>query len=214
MERQMRLQDLHNILDGDDVDLLCNGPSLNLWNDTGRITMGLNRIYLKRDIELDFYVAVNPILIRQFAPEINQYDVPLKFIPEDISHLISDCVPIPITQEHIFGVRPHQGIWEGGTVTYVALQLLLWFGVGNVYVHGLDHYYTFTGKPNEENTLVGDDPNHFDPSYFKDKRWNNPDLALSEKAYAIARRVYESRGRRIINATPGSHCDIFERQDA
>ena len=59
--------------------------------------------------------------------------------------------------------------------------------------------------------MEDNDPNHFSPDYFKGALWNNPDLALSESAYSIARRVYEKDGRRIINATPGSHCDIFER---
>jgi hypothetical protein len=61
--------------------------------------------------------------------------------------------------------------------------------------------------------MTGDDPNHFDPTYFKGQEWNNPDLAKSEKYYSIARDIYQRDSRRIINLTEGSALDVFEREE-
>lgn len=41
--------------------------------------------------------------------------------------------------------------------------------------------------------------------------WNLPDLELSEKAYILARQVFESDGRIIINATHGGKLEIFPK---
>jgi hypothetical protein len=76
---------------------------------------------------------------------------------------------------------------------------------------GVDHRYTFEGEPNEENILVGDDPNHFDPDYFRDQSWHNPDLEKSEEAYVMALDAYSAMGRYIINLTPNTALDVFEK---
>ena len=60
----------------------------------------------------------------------------------------------------------------------------------------------------------GVDPNHFHPGYFSGgMRWNNPDLEESERSYILARKTFEKAGRRVVNLTPGSQLDIFERED-
>jgi hypothetical protein len=77
----------------------------------------------------------------------------------------------------------------------------------------LDHRYTYTGQPNESHRLDGPDPNHFSPEYFSGQLWDNPDLAHSEEFYAIARKVFEADGRRIIDATVDGACTVFEKAD-
>jgi hypothetical protein len=44
-------------------------------------------------------------------------------------------------------------------------------------------------------------------------RWQLPDLLRSELAYAEARTAFERDGRRIVDATPGGGCTVFERED-
>ena len=56
-----------------------------------------------------------------------------------------------------------------------------------------------------------EDPNHFDGGYFAPgMKWQLPDLAMSERAYANARAAYEADGRRVLNGTPGTRLTVFE----
>ena len=60
----------------------------------------------------------------------------------------------------------------------------------------------------------GDDPNHFSVAYFgKGFRWQLPDLETSEVAYRMARKAYETDGRKVLDATIGGKLDIFEKVD-
>jgi hypothetical protein len=107
-----------------------------------------------------------------------------------------------------------QGVHEGWTVTYVALQIAYYLGFKEVVIIGLDHRYEYTGAPNEARTLHGPDPNHFSPDYFgHGQAWDNPDLAHSEESYRIARDEFEKEGRCIIDATLDGACTIFEKAD-
>ncbi len=106
-----------------------------------------------------------------------------------------------------------QGFREGGTVTHAALQVAWWMGLAEVVIIGMDHRFIFEGAPHEARHLSGPDPNHFSPDYFADQTWDNPDLALSEASYAEARRAFEADGRRIVDATRGGACQVFEKAD-
>jgi len=42
-------------------------------------------------------------------------------------------------------------------------------------------------------------------------KWHAPDLQRSAEAYQMAREVFEKDGRRVINLTPNSALDVFEK---
>jgi hypothetical protein len=75
----------------------------------------------------------------------------------------------------------------------------------------MDHRYQQNGKNNEQTIWRGDDPNHFSPDYFRDTVWNNPDLEKSERSYRMANDFYNQHGGKIINLTPNSALDVFEK---
>jgi hypothetical protein len=105
-------------------------------------------------------------------------------------------------------------VWEGATVTNVALQLAFHIGFQQVILIGVDHNYTAAGKPNTTVTSQGDDPNHFSPAYFgKGFRWQLPDLETSEIGYHMARQAYEAAGREVLDATVGGKLTIFPKVD-
>jgi len=105
-------------------------------------------------------------------------------------------------------------LWEGATVTFVAMQLAYHMGFKEVVLIGVDHSFATQGKPNTTVTSQGDDPNHFNPGYFgKGFRWQLPDLETSEIAYTMAREAYRREGREIIDATVGGKLTVFPKVD-
>jgi len=105
-------------------------------------------------------------------------------------------------------------LWEGATVTYVALQIAFYLGFREVILIGVDHSFTTKGKPNETVISQGDDSNHFNPQYFgKGFRWQLPDLETSELAYRMAKEEYAKDGRKLVDATVGGKLTVFPKVD-
>ena len=149
--------------------------------------------------------------MEQFADEIDAVNCDAKFIRAEYACRIYESIPLWSIYNKSFSFVPLKGLWEGFTVTYVCLQLAYWMGFETVLLVGVDHRYEYDGEPNEERVLQGDDPNHFHPDYFKGMKWHNPDLARSEDAYNLARIAFQAAGRRIINLTPNTGENAFEK---
>ncbi|MCH7611709.1 MAG: hypothetical protein IIB10_13615, partial [Chloroflexi bacterium] len=214
------LKDYHK---GETCVIIGNGPSLKdvpLDFLKAYPTFGLNRINLMDDFEPYYHVAVNPLVLEQFGEEILEaYKGKVRrfFLRQDwitkIQGLNMQPSVIPIrslSNEKFYG-DPRAGLYEGHTVTYVAMQIAYWMGFKTVLLVGIDHSYQFGGVPNEERIWKGNDPNHFHPEYFKGKKWNNPDLVMSQRAYRLAREAFEADGRRIVNLTAGTKLEVFEK---
>jgi hypothetical protein len=212
MDDQLSWEILKQMRHSDICIVIGNGPSLNavprdfLYKHD---TFGTNRIYLK--FVPEFYAAVNPLVVEQWIEDIQALDSTAKFVPVAFSGRVAGAFPLVSKPLAHFAREPWKGIYEGFTVTYVALQLAFYMGYRTVLLVGVDHRYKFDGQPNQEKVLEGDDPNHFDKSYFRGMRWNNPDLERSELAYQMAKTNFEQDGRRIINLGPDSALEIFER---
>jgi len=187
-----RLERFRNIHAGEDCFIIGNGPSLRRM-DLSQLrsyhTFGLNKIYLlldKVNIDLSYHVSVNPLVIdqsiREFesikCPSFLAYRAAVAHINKDqrFYYLATDA-PCSFYKDI---TRP---IYEGFTVTYVALQLAYFMGFSRVFLIGVDHSFKSAGSPNEKGYIHGEDPNHFDPSYFRNKEWHYPDLEASELSY-------------------------------
>jgi hypothetical protein len=219
-----KIRSFHNKHDGDRCFIIGNGPSLNktdlsLLKD--EYTFGLNRIYLlfpKLGFHTSYFVSINRLVIEQFNKDIEELPMP-KFINWHAREHISQKQDLyfirdPYDGSMGFSHNPGKRIWEGATVTYVAMQLAYYMGFREVFLIGVDHSFTTKGEPNKEVTSQGGDPNHFDPSYFgKGYRWQLPDLDFSEKAYRIAKTYFETDGRKIVDATIGGKLEVFEKAD-
>lgn len=194
-----------------------NGPSLkDVPLDFLRkySSFGTNRIYLLDGFTPTYYVAVNPLVIEQSIEKIFYLDSSALFLREFSGPFMSNegIYPLHSFSVPMFSTMPQKGVYEGFTVTYVCLQLAYYMGFATAALVGVDHKYNFEGRPNQEMVAEGPDPNHFHPTYFSGgTRWNNPDLAASERSYHMAKTVYEAAGRRIVNLTPGTALDVFEK---
>ncbi len=211
----------HNRHRGERCFIIGNGPSLNQTDLTllkNEITFGMNKIYLntiKMGYLPTYMVTVNPLVIAQSVECLLQMDVPkfvghegLKFLPirDDIIYFMA------YSQKHHFADTIQKNIWQGGTVTYCAMQIAYFMGFEEVVLVGVDHYYMCNGKPNQTVISEGKDMNHFHPDYFsKGMRWQLPDIEASEEAYALAKEAFERRGGRIIDATIGGRLTVFDR---
>lgn len=221
LQRIQKLKDRHR---GQRCFIIGNGPSLNRMDLSllrDEFTIGMNRIYLLFDrlgFSTSYYVSVNPLVVEQCAEEIISRVPCPKFLDWNTRHLIRfapDMIFLKaFHEEPRFFTDISRGIWQGNTVTYVAMQIAYTLGFSQVILIGVDHRFATTGTPHKQVVSQGDDPNHFDGGYFgKDFRWQLPDLAGSELAYRIARYQYDLAGREIVDATVDGALQVFPKVD-
>ena len=218
-----RLGALKDSRRGERCFILGNGPSLrntDLSRLRNEYTIGMNRIYLlfpELGFQTSYFLSVNDLVVEQCAADIQALSIP-KFVswrsrkwlqPADDLYFLHTTYTGPRFAGDVRG-----RLWEGATVTYVALQVAFYLGFEQVILIGVDHNFVTQGKPNTTVTSQGDDPNHFAPGYFgKGFRWQLPDLDTSERGYHMARQAYEADGRQVIDATVGGKLTVFPRVD-
>ena len=220
VQRLAAFKDKHK---GERAVIIGNGPSLrhtDLSRLKNEVTFGMNRIYLafpEWGFQTSYFVSINDLVIEQCAEDIRSLEMP-KFLSWH-SHphfpLTEDTMFLHTTYYNpAFARDVRRRVWEGATVTYVAMQLAYYMGFEEVVLIGVDHSFKSTGEPNTTVVSEGDDESHFDPSYFGEGfRWQLPDLETSEQSYRLARQVYESDGRRIVDATIGGQLEVFPKVD-
>lgn len=203
--------------------IIGNGPSLrqtDLSRLKGEYTIGMNRIYLmfpELGFDTTYFLTVNSLVIEQCAEDIRKLSIP-KFLSWRSHPLIQPTPDMMFLHTTYTGPRfaadARGRLWEGATVTYVALQLAFFMGFKQVILIGVDHNYATQGKPNTTVVSQGDDPNHFNAAYFgKGFRWQLPDLDTSERSYLMAQQAYEQAGRQVLDATVGGKLTIFPKVD-
>jgi len=211
--------------------IIGNGPSLKQTDLTrlrDEITFGMNRIYLlfpELGFQTTYYLSVNDLVIEQCRDDILKLDMP-RFLAWRSRRYFEDVFAsgerLPQDESIMFLHTTYTGprftrdvrgrLWEGATVTYVALQLAYFMGFQQVILIGVDHNFSTRGKPNTTVISQGDDPDHFSSNYFgQGFRWQLPDLETSEKAYRMARAVFNSEGREVLDATVGGKLTVFPK---
>ena len=222
------IKDIHK---GERCFIIGNGPSLKQTDLTrlkDELTFGMNRFYLafpELGFPTTYFVAVNDLVIEQCIEDIYHIPAP-KFLSWRSRKALQSILPSenelpndpPLAFLHTtytgpkFAQDASTRLWEGATVTYVTLQLAFHMGFQKVILIGIDHSFTSKGKPNTTVVSRGDDQDHFDAKYFgKGFRWQLPDLETSERAYRIARTVFEEAGRQVIDATVGGKLAVFPK---
>jgi hypothetical protein len=223
-QSQARMKAFHNLHRGQRCFVLGNGPSL-ARTDLGRLrsefTFGMNRIYLHfpaMGFATTYYVAVNTLVIEQCAEEILRLPMPRFVTWRARRWLQREPGPIFLDTDYTdpeeFTTDLTGRVFEGSTVTFVALELAYYMGFQEVVLVGVDHSFSTQGSPNVTVVSAGDDQDHFSPSYFgRGFRWQLPDLEASERAYRLAKATFESDGRRVLDATIGGNLQVFPKAD-
>ena len=221
-ESTRKLRHYENIHTGKRCFIIGNGPSLrqtDLNKLRGEYTFGLNRIYLLfpgLGFTTTYLVSVNDLVLEQSVAEIKPLFLP-KFLTWRSRHWFHGDSGVIYLDTDFTGVENFcpkitGRIFEGFTVTYVALQLAYHMGFDQVILVGVDHNFVTQGPANQAIISQGDDPNHFAPNYFgKGFKWQLPDLVGSERAYLIARNAYSQASREILDATMDGKLSIFPK---
>ena len=220
IRRLGELKDKHR---GKRCFVIGNGPSLRQTDLTrlrDEFTIGMNRIYLmfpELGWQTSYLCSVNDLVIEQCAAELQTLDIP-RFFSWRARKWLRPGPNLYFLHTTYTGARFSGDIrgrlWEGATVTNVALQTAFFLGFQEVILIGVDHNFVTQGKPNTTVTSQGDDPNHFSAGYFgAGFRWQLPDLETSERGYHLARQAYQAAGRRVIDATVGGKLTVFPKAD-
>jgi hypothetical protein len=200
--------------------IIGNGPSLrntDLSLLRNEFTFGLNRIYLLFDelgFQTTFHVVVNQLVVEQCSADFRGIKAPL-FTTTPSQRFLEGSAGTAYLRS-LAGPRffkdVTRGIWEGATVTYVAMQLAYHMGFTEVILVGIDHRFAVQGPAHQVVESVGPDDSHFDPNYFgKGFKWQLPDLATSEQAYRLANNVFQRNDRRIVDATVAGALTVFPK---
>lgn len=216
-----KLEAMRNSHHGERCVIIGNGPSLkntDLQKLRSVFSIGMNRFYMAFP-ELGFstscLLTVNDLVIEQCAADIRALSIPAfvswrgrKWMsPSENLHYLYTAYTLPQFNGNVIG-----RLWEGATVTFVAMQLAYFMGFKQVVLIGVDHNFTTKGTPNKTVVSTGDDPNHFNPGYFgKGFKWQLPDLETSELAYTMAREAYKKDGREILDATVDGKLTVFPK---
>ena len=222
IKRLAALKDIHK---GKRAFIIGNGPSLK-QTDLGKlrneITFGMNRIYLAvpdLGFTTSYLCVTHDLVIEQFVNDFLALQVPQFIAWRSHRHYNPQ---LPINQLPTFVYTTYTGprfstdvrrrVWEGATVTNLALQMAYHMGIEKAILIGVDHNFASKGDANKTVVSEGDDPNHFMPNYFgKGVKWQLPDLDTSEVGYIMAREAYKKSGREILDATIGGKLTVFPK---
>ena len=150
--RLLRFRDTHK---NEKIVVVANGPSLNRTDFSlirNHTCIGLNKIFLgfkKFSFYPRYYVAVNEKVIAQSEVQIRSMNC-VKFLGDrGNKNIVSeDALTYVVNTSNPparFSTDLTEGVHEGDTVTYAALQIAYFLGAKEVILVGLDHKYEFTG---------------------------------------------------------------------
>ncbi len=187
------------------------------------VIFATNGIALLPRFHIDYFVSVSKEWWRHHTEALNTLSCQRSFLPDYIEvrtespRSVLRCI-LPEYSAHFaktpwfFSQEVERYVVLGGSVVFVCLQLAFHFGFSEVVLLGMDHNYE--GIDRSQPVFVGSDElPHFMPGYYNENTPVHVDIAAMERGYGLARAAFDEAGRRIINATPGTKLEVFERGD-
>jgi hypothetical protein len=236
-----RMQSLQGKYHGQRCFIMGSGPSLNKMDlelFRKEYVWGLNKCYLLFDRiswRPAFYVAVDTRVVPDSAAEIDQLIrtlsetacfFPIQYREEQVLQSApnvywyrqlgwADTAP----PERTFTTDASEWVAGVRTVTIAAMQLAAYLGFNPIYLIGCDTSYSVPpsvrfeeGDTDKLISTDDDDASHFDQRYFgKGSKWHQPHVERMIFNYEQAKRVCDSLGVRVYNATVGGKLEVFPR---
>lgn len=228
---------LKNKYKGKRIFIIGNGPSLNetpLFLLKNEYTLTFNRFYLM-DERINwaptFYMMSDGVVLNDNIEEvkktINQTELSFfpdryesfhftKILPKLTNIRYFHQEPIPFSR-----ILPYVG--SGGTVAFIAFEVLSYLGFSEIYFLGIDMNYVvhdnarvISQKYNQEIQSLGDDdPNHFDVRYFgKGKKYHQPDQKVLNsiiESLNRAAKYFKKHSKIVVNVGLSSKVDSFPK---
>jgi hypothetical protein len=220
-QNRKKLSGYRDIHTGKRCFIIANGPSLRkmdlrLLKD--EITIGMNRIYLMKDINgfMPNYLVVSDIetQLKQFAGELDRLNG-IRFFNWNARSLFTGAASLAFFKESFipeFQPDFNRPVGTGKSVTYVCLQLAFFMGFRRVILIGKDHHYRISGIPHDSIRSDGAEENHFIKGYYsKGMRWDIPDYVGEEYSYRLAREGFEKAGGEVLDATVDGRLSVFKK---
>ncbi|MEO0630380.1 MAG: hypothetical protein AAFY46_06595, partial [Planctomycetota bacterium] len=179
-----------------------------------------NYAHLKPELfeKATYLCVVNNLVAEQGAAAFNLLRGVTKVFPYWLGYCIDaddDTLFVNSVGYPKFSTDINENISWRHTVSFFHMQLAYGLGYARVALVGFDHSYRQAASFAEGDVVEQKDAdqNHFDPRYFKGKKWHAADVDNMEAMYRLAKDAYEADGRTIVNATVGGHLELFERAD-
>lgn len=219
------LEEIRNLYRGRRGFIVGNGPSLRpeiLDSLVGEISIASNMIHLAFEdtpFRPTFFTVADVKVWDKLGPaDLRHYDriilsgaldprrtnKPVSVIPQ-LSAVLEEGSQYP------FSVDLLEGAYNGYTVSYLNLQLAYYLGLNPVYLVGFDHrYQQKPGKSRLVRELTGE--NHFSQRYRTPGEvvFRAP-LDKMTRAFEAAQVFAKRNDWRIVNLTPGSSLEVFEK---
>ena len=227
-----RIAQYKNKYAGQRCFIVANGPSLrpvdlDLLQERGEITFGMNRIYKLFDQtswQPTFYVCEDELIAQSQQAEINAISATEKFIPIELKwwhdvnidgacyfHLnYSKEMQYPFA----FSTDIAHQIDCRGTVTFSCMQIAAYMGFSEIYLLGVDHNYHVTIDINGNTVTDPTQKDYFCEGYDADiKDVVVHDMGNNTRAYMDAKKYCDSANGQvtIFNATRGGKLEVFPR---
>ncbi|MBK0380679.1 6-hydroxymethylpterin diphosphokinase MptE-like protein [Mucilaginibacter segetis] len=216
---------------GQRIFIVGNGPSLNkmplyLLKDEYKMCFNrFNLMYDRLNWKPDFYTVIDDLVVKDNYKEINE-----EILPYVNEAFFPDIHPSNVDFFRYIDNRPnvnwfiadepkfHADLPKCGhnkTVVNAGLQIAAWLGFTEIYLIGVD--MTFgeqkVKKLNSRDWEAGeDDPNHFDPRYFKKgRKYHNPTVHEMIEKFEDAKIFFDQLGVKVFNAGVGGKLEVFPR---
>ena len=198
-----------------------NGPSLkeidfSLLKD--RDVFITNYAFLNEELlgYAKYLGVVNYLVAEQGAHQFNLLKGVIKLFPYWLGYCINggeDTFFFTSMGRPEFSKDMFQNVSWRSTVSFFQMQIAYGLGYRQVLMIGFDHNYSQDVSAKEGDILLceKDDENHFDPRYFKGKRWQAADVDNMEAMYVLAKQAFEADNREIVNCTVGGKLELFKR---
>lgn len=224
-----RLLSLKSKYKGKRAFIIGTGPSLrieDLEKLQSEITFACNKIYLafeETSWRPTLYTIEDPLDIAEYIEDVEKHLNNTTMIFPESYMKNHRKIPNAIHYESLSSQCGYQrefthdmfaGLYGGESVVYGMIQMLVYMGVKEIYLLGVDFTYFYKEQQNSPYLIGSGEINHFHKDYRKEgDLWVEPRLENSIGEYTKAREVSEEMGIKIVNSTRGGALEVFERKD-
>jgi hypothetical protein len=225
-EKFNKIKDSHI---GERCFIIGNGPSLRM-DDLDKLKnefcFGANQIFFsfdKTEWRPKAYVTVNADSFNAYREEIDKIDCEYKFIDSkalDYQVEIKDAIYLSHGKydknDDLFSTDIEKYYYNGGTVTYTAMQIAVYMGFKEIFLLGVDNNYAIEKKKDGKQEMTGVQ-NHFYKNETDEKKKSDlykiVDVDYLNSSFLIAKEFAANNDIKIINLTRGGKLEVFARKD-